>query len=232
MLPPWILSLIEPLRLCLALGPLAVYFLLLGAINLSRRPFLVSGGRDLAALALATAGLAVIGPFALFLPEDSIVVFGPAVWLLALTLYVLLATMVILVLRPRLVIYNITADKLRPILADVVERLDRDARWAGDSLVLPTLGVQLHLDSFGIMKSVSLKSTGSGQNYQGWKMLETSLSDALDQTKLTRNPRGLGFLALGLLIAAFVVLAIGHNPQSLSQTLADTAANIMKLFGR
>ena len=36
-------TLMDPFRVCLALGPVAIYLLLLGAINLSRRPLLVSG---------------------------------------------------------------------------------------------------------------------------------------------------------------------------------------------
>ena len=32
----------DPFRVCLALGPVAVYVLLLGALNLSRRPFTVT----------------------------------------------------------------------------------------------------------------------------------------------------------------------------------------------
>ena len=102
MLPIWNFLSIDPLRLCLALGPLAVYLLLLGSINLMRRPFLVSGGRDLAALSLALMGLAVVGPCELFLPEESIVVFGAYVWLMVLALYALWMTMLILMLRPRL----------------------------------------------------------------------------------------------------------------------------------
>ena len=222
----------DPLRLCLALGPLAVYLMLLGAINLTRRAFLVSGGRDLAALAVALAGAAVVGPFELFLPEASFVQFGAYVWLMVLALYTLWATMLILMLRPRLVIYNITVDKLRPILADVVERLDGDARWAGDSLVLPGLGVQLHLDNFHSMKNVSLKSVGGSQNFQGWKKLETALSAALGQEDVTRNYRGLGLLGAGLLIAAGLILMIVRNPQVLSQTLSDLAEGIMKLINR
>jgi hypothetical protein len=220
----------DPLRLCVALGPLAVYFLLLGAINLMRRPFLVSGGRDLAALAFALVGVAVIGPFELFLPEESIVHFGGFVWLMVLALYALWMTMLILMLRPRLVIYNITVDKLRPILADVVERLDGEARWAGDSLVLPGLGVQLHLDSFPAMKNVSLKSIGSQQNYAGWKKLETALSAALEQEVGSRNSRGLTLLGVGSMIAALPIAAIVHDPQSLSQTLSGLAEGIMKLL--
>ena len=61
----------DSFRLCLALGPLAIYLLLLGAINLSRRPFLVTGARDLAALGVAVAGLVVVGPIELLLPEDA-----------------------------------------------------------------------------------------------------------------------------------------------------------------
>ncbi len=61
----------DPLRFCLAIGPVTVYLLLLGAVNLSRRPLLVSGVRDAAALALAAAGLAIIGPLELLFP------FGP-----------------------------------------------------------------------------------------------------------------------------------------------------------
>jgi hypothetical protein len=220
----------DPLRLCLALGPLAVYFLLLGAVNLTRRPFLVSGGRDLAALALALTGLAVVGPLELFLPEVSIVYFGAFVWPMVLALYALWMTMIILMLRPRLVIYNITVDKLRPILADVVERLDREARWAGDSLVLPGLGVQLYLDNYSAMKNVSLKSIGSVQDFQGWKKLETALSASLAQEKAGRNFHGLSLFFAGAMTAAALFATIVRNPQSLSQPLSDLAAELMKSF--
>jgi hypothetical protein len=222
----------DPLRLCLALGPLAVYLLLLGAINLARRPFLVSGGRDLAALALALAGLAVVGPFELFLPEESFVVFGGYVWLMVLMLYTLWMTMLILMLRPRLVIYNMTVDKLRPILADVVEKLDGDARWAGDSLVLPGLGVQLHFDSYPAMNNVSLKSVGGRQNFSGWKRLENALAAALAREEVPRNFRGLNLLWAGLLLAAVSIAAILRDPQTLSKTLADLAEGMMHLIGR
>ena len=46
----------DPLHLCIALGPVARYFLLLGSINLSRRPFVTSGTRDAAALGIAIVG--------------------------------------------------------------------------------------------------------------------------------------------------------------------------------
>ena len=64
-----------------------------------------------------------------------------------------------LVVRPRLVIYNMTVEQLRPTLANVVTRISIPyARWAGECLVLPRLGVQLHVEPFLAMRNVQLAS--------------------------------------------------------------------------
>ena len=150
----------DALHVCIALGPVAMYFLVLGVLNLSSRPFLTTGARDTAALGLAIAGFAVAGPMELFLPEKAAVEFGPFVWVLLLALYFLGLLLVVLLIRPRLVIYNTTGEQLRPVLAEVVARLDSDARWAGDSLTMPQLGVQLHVEPLIVMKNVQLIAAG------------------------------------------------------------------------
>ena len=96
----------DPLRLCIALGPLAAYTLILGLINLSSRPFLTTGGRDIGALGVAVIGFMMVGPAELFLPAMAIQRFGPYVWLLALGLYCLVITLCILTAKPRMIIYN------------------------------------------------------------------------------------------------------------------------------
>lgn len=211
----------DPLRLCLALGPVAVYLLLLGAINLSRRPFLVSGTRDAAALGLALSGFVIVGPIELFFPDAAALHFQAFVWLLLLALYALCLVLVLLLLRPRLIVYNISADQLRAVLADLVTELDSQARWAGDSLVLPGLGVQLHLDSLPAMRNVSLISAGANQNHLGWRRLETALARALSQVSVTRNPRGAGLICAGMLIVAVLILVIARDPQAVARALFD-----------
>ena len=109
----------DPLHVCIALGPLAVYLFLLGLINLSRRPFLTTGARDAAALGVGISGFVVVGPMELFLPGAAANRFGGYVWLLLLAFYALCLTLWVLLLRPRLVIYNATAEQLRPVLAGV-----------------------------------------------------------------------------------------------------------------
>ena len=221
----------DSFRLCLALGPVAMYLLLLGGVNLSRRSLLVSGVRDAAALALAVSGMVIIGPMELFFPFESAVKLGAYVWLLLLALYVMCVVLWLLLLRPRLVIYNISADKLRPILADVVGQFDGDARWAGDSLAIPGLGVQLYMDNFAPLRSMSLISAGGNQNHVGWRRLELGLRAALAREEVARNHRGLSLIVAGLLCIAGIVLAIAHDPEAVARSLLDVVHSLLKMLG-
>ncbi|MEE9603741.1 MAG: hypothetical protein V3V75_10575 [Thermoguttaceae bacterium] len=211
----------EPFRLCLALGPVAVYLLLLGVLNLSRRPFLVSGARDTAALGLAVSGFVIVGPIELFFPEAAAVHFGPFVWLLLLVFYSLCVVLVVLTLRPRLVLYNISVDQLRPVLADLVDQLDPDARWAGDSLVMPTLSVQLYVDPSLLTRNVSLVSAGIKQNHLGWRQLELALAKKLDQHEFGRSLIGLVLLVMGLCVVAGLGTIIVQAPRDIATALFD-----------
>lgn len=211
----------DPLHLCIALGPLAVYLLLLGALNLTTRPFLTTGARDTGALGLAISGFIVAGPMELFMPEAAVARFGGFVWFLLIAFYGLCLTLLILLLRPRLVIYNITAEQLRPILANVVKQVDENARWAGESLVLPRLGVQLYVEPFASMRNVQLIASGPKQNYQGWRALELALSTPLRETKSPQNRYGYSMVFFGLLMVAVVTFQILTDDLSVAQMLRE-----------
>ena len=71
---------VEPFTILLALLPLIGYLLVLSAIRLSGRALVTTGGRDVAALAMAISGLIAVGPAELFFPTAAATVFGPAVW--------------------------------------------------------------------------------------------------------------------------------------------------------
>lgn len=210
---------IDALHLSIALGPLAVYLLLLAFVNLSNRPFLTTGARDLAALGMAIAGFIVAGPMELFLPEAATNRFGGYVWVFLLAFYGLCLTLVVLLTRPRLIIYNTNPEQMRSILAEVVSHLDDEARWAGDSLVLPKLGVQLHIELFGAMRNVQLVSAGPKQSFAGWKRLEMALAQVLQETKSAPNPHGFGMLALGLLLIGVMMYSMLSDPGTVTQGL-------------
>jgi hypothetical protein len=211
----------DPLRLSLALGPLAVYFLLLGTINLSRRPLLVTGGRDAFALGLAISGLVMIGPVELFFPTMAASAYGAVVWGLLAGLYGLCLTLLVLILRPRLVIYNISSEELRPILAQLMVEMDPEARWAGDSIVLPTLGIQMRMEMVTSMRNVSLVSNEPRQESLCWRRLEQELGTALREVEVARNPRAVSLVLAGLLLAGSIVYVVTRDPQAVAHALFD-----------
>ncbi|MCG8449800.1 MAG: hypothetical protein MI725_09500 [Pirellulales bacterium] len=211
----------DPLRLSIALVPLAAYCVLIGLINARRRPFLTSGGADLAALGAALSGLVLVGPIELFRPEGASAEYGGFVWLFLLVFYWLCVWLAVLLARPRLVIYNISVEELRPVLADAARTIDPQARWAGDSLSLPTLGVQLHLESFELMRHVSIVSSGGRQNLPGWRQLAGQLYARLQALRVRSNPRSLGILLVAILLMVVSTMHMLAHPQHVVQAMRE-----------
>lgn len=212
----------DPVALTIALGPLAVYLLWLGAINLRRRALVVTGTVDVAWLAAAVSGLVVVGPMNLFLPEAAGRRFGPLAWPLLVAFYALCVVLYVLVARPRLVIFNLPPEQLRPLLESLVCRLDSEARAAGDAMQLPQLGVQLHLEAAMAMRNVSLVATGDRQSHSGWKRLERELRAALAAVEVAPNPRGFTLLAVGLVLVGWPLVELLSTPSHVvAQQLRD-----------
>ena len=182
-----------------ALLPLGAYLAALGWLHLRRRPVAVAGAWDLAVLAAAVSGLVLAGPLALVQPA-----LGTAPWSVAMlvAVFVLVVAAGVLAMRPRLVIYNVTVEQLRPVLAEVVGRLDASARWAGESVVLPARGIQLLVDGHGLARSVSVVAVGRRTSSEAWSEFSRRLRRALRALPVRRNPWGAALTALGLGIVA------------------------------
>jgi hypothetical protein len=215
---------VDPLRLAIALVPVAAYVLVLGLLNLRRRPFLNSGGCDLTALGIALSGLIFIGPMELLRPESATRSFGNYIWLFLLLFYWLWLLLAVLLSRPRLVVYNISAEELHPILAEAAARLDPAARWAGNQLSLPGVGVQLHLDSFVAMRNVSLVASGGRQSLDGWRRLARELAPALRTMRVKSNPRSIGFLFVSFVLLAASVTYLFVDQAAVMQAMNEVFA--------
>lgn len=211
----------DPLRLAIALVPLVAYCLVLGMLNARRRPFLTTGGADLAALGLALTGLILVGPIELFRPEEATTEFGSYVLIFLLALYWLGLWLTILLSRPRLIVYNISGQELRPVLAEAARTIDPQARWAGDGLSLPTLGIQLHLESFEFMRHVTLVSSGSNQNLAGWRVLAGELNNRLQLLRVDSNPRALGIVLLAIVLMSVTLTHMLTHPQMVAQAMEE-----------
>ena len=193
---------------------MAIYLLVLGVINLRRTPRVVSGAWEIAALARAVTGLLVVGPINLLLPQGAVVRLGVLVWPLLVTFYILCVILCILIARPRLVIYNISLDQFRPVLEQLIRRLDSDARFAGDAVQLPQLNVQFHLENSGPTRNISLVSIGDGQSYSGWVRLRRELRATLATVEVSPNPRGFSFLAIALFLIGWPAIQLLQLPHA------------------
>ncbi len=211
----------DPFRLCLAFGPLAVYLLAIGSINLSRRPLVTNGARETIALGLAVSGLLFVGPVELFLPVPSAVFFGPYLWLLLAGFYGMSLLLIVLVQRPRINVYNITGEQFHHVLPALAVSLDPDTRFAGDCLLMPNLKVQLHVERFSPLRSISLVPAGERQNFQGWSDLERGLAVELAKVPVSRSPQGV----ILLIISVGMLFALGQqlvgDPLAVTESMRD-----------
>ena len=169
----------------------------------------MSGVFDGVMLAAAVSGLAVVGPLALLVPVTG---GSPWSWPVLAFLFALCVAVCVLVSRPRLVVYNITVEQFRPLVAEVVSTLDPKARWAGESAALPDRGFQLHIEGNGGLRTVSVVNVGERSSPEGWGEFTRRLRRAVRGLRVRRSPWGMlfGCLGCGLLVAA-TWLAIGPS---------------------
>lgn len=203
-----------------AILPAAAYLLALAGLHLRRRPSVVTGASDLLLLAAATAGLAVAGPLALLQPVAGGTAWAAGVLLLGAGL---LFAALLLAARPRLVVYNITSEQLRPLVAEVVATLDPTARWAGETVALPGRGIQVHLDGRGGMRSVSVVALGGRTSTEGWAEFSRRLRQSIRGLRVRTSPWAVVFGGCGCgLLAAAAVLAFLPVFQSRAATPAPS----------
>lgn len=211
----------DPLHFCIAAAPLSVYFLMLGFLNLYGRPYVTTGARDAAALGIGISGLVIAGPMELFFPEAAASQYGSFVWILLISFYGLCISLIVLLMRSRIVVYNVGLEQIRPILNQVATELDKKSRWTGDSLLIPDLNVHLHLEAVDWLRNVQLTSGGNNQSIEGWRKLEQGLNKALSTIRVGPNLFGIGLLVVAGILAASAATWMISDPELVAQTLDE-----------
>ncbi|QDU58465.1 hypothetical protein [Aeoliella mucimassa] len=214
----------DPIRFAIAFVPLAAYLLVMGLTNCRRKPIVTSGASEIFALGLGLTGLVFVGPIELFRPELATAQFLNYIWFVLLALYLLWVTLAAMISRPRLVVYNITPDELRPLLSEAASVVDASFRWAGDCLCLPRIGVQLHIDGFALFRNTSLVSSGPHQSIEGWHRLAKQLRANLRGVSSAPHPPA------ALLLSAAIVLLIACEMRIYFGTEEQLAEALNELF--
>ena len=223
----------DPLRISIALIPLVVYAAVLGLVNMNRRPTLTTGTFDTIALGLSLTGLVVVGPLELFYPNSYLMYYGVffffdighwvgiGVWILLIMFYWLIVTWIALSRRPRLVIYNLEVGHLHRLLEQLLWAIDPGVRWAGETAVLPNLGIHFTVEANSRLRCIQLVSTGPCQDPLGWKLLLKTLRNSLKQERSPLNPLAFGYFLVALVMSLRIFGELFGNQQQLHQALLD-----------
>ena len=110
-------------------------------------------------------------------------------------------------------------------MGSLVAELDKTAKWAGDSVELPKLGIQLSIESKNTMRSCQIVAVGHSQNLANWAKLRIELAARLKTVKVTANPYALSMIGFALVLGTLIALQIIQNPQ----IVMDDLRNFLRL---
>ncbi|MCY3015976.1 MAG: hypothetical protein NT171_14985 [Planctomycetota bacterium] len=214
-------TLFDSLPLGAAFLPLGIYLLVLGWVHLRRRPLAIAGVWDGILLGASLLGLVTVGPIALVRPAAG----GSSwSWPMLILGFCLVVALCVLVSRPRLIVYNISVEQIRPLVAEVASDLDPQARWAGETVALPTRGLQVHLDGDGSLRTVSLIGVGRRSAHEGWSEFSRRVRQASRRLPVRASPWGGVFAGIGavlVLLASWSIAAALYDRRApLEPTLA------------
>lgn len=202
-----ILETVEPFTILLALLPLIGYLLVLSVIRLSGRALVTTGGRDVAALAIAISGMLAVGPAELFFPTAAATVLGPAVWVALGVFFALCTTLMALTTTPRLVVYGRTPEELlEPLLAAA---RDIDPQATGDTntlqVHLPQAGVHLRLDGMRYIDHAQVLAFEPHLSPRFWRALLLNVRDQVSRRPSPMPRRGFAMIVVVLLLGSILV---------------------------
>ena len=198
---------VEPFTILLALLPLIAYLIVFSLIRLSGRALVTSGGRDIAALALAISGLLAVGPAELFFPTAAATVFGPVVWLPLAAFYGLSVSLIALTTAPRVVVYGRTPEELYSPLLEAAKEIDATA--TGDpkllQITLPAAGVHLRVDGQRAVDYAQVLAFEPNVSMRFWSKLLATLRKKVHQQSTPLPRRGFAMLTCALLLSSLLM---------------------------
>lgn len=209
-----------PFLFVVATIPFALYFLALAWLHSRSRPTLITSRRDFVAASVAVSGVLFVGPLQVLPGVSAWTTWGVGVWGLLIVFYVLIVALVSARLRPRFVVYNTTMETLRRALTTIAVEFDEDARWSGDAMNMPGLGVQFYLDDSPRGRVTTVVSIGRDISPSGWKRLRKALDKELEQAPRPPRRAWPTFVAAGVALLVADVFCFVHYYTQICEALA------------
>jgi hypothetical protein len=124
------------------------------------------------------------------------------------------------------VIYNMTVDRLRPMIEQSALRHDADLRLVGEAVQMPRANVHFLIETSPTMRNVSLVATSAEQSHTGWKRLRQDLAAAIRTVEVAPSPRGFTLLAVGILLLGWPLSELLRMP---GHVVAERLKDMLRL---
>jgi len=195
-----LLSTMQPgMQIAAAIGPVALYFLVLGLLNTRRRPQLVRGRVDFILLLAALCPL-VICPLAAWTGWSSVAIAAAAAAALA-------AVWMLSPSRESWVIYNITGAEALDAVANALDQAGLDHARRPDMQSFTVPGGEISLSSFPLLRNVSIRMAGC--DARSAQLFEQALAGNVSRLGAQTTPMAMAMLlvATAMLVAPLVMVA-------------------------
>lgn len=182
---------VDVLMLVGSVGPIALYFLILGLVNSHSRPYLVTSRSDFILLTVVLAPL-FLWPVPTFVQSGN--------WL-PLSVGIVLASMLFAWILPRrnagFVIYNISQSRCSRVLEDVIDDIGLVGRWENDSWCSADGRTILHLRGFSLLRNVTVHFENHGGSFPLDKF-HSALRQRLDAISQLPSTTGASLVIVGV----------------------------------
>lgn len=212
---------LDPLRTAIALIPLGCFFALWALLQWGRYPRLIDGWRETAALGVACAGLVLVGPLELFLPYAASVRFGGWVWALLAGLYFLAIVLVVNGQRRRVVVLNAPREPVIECIAAAAHALDPGTLRAGETWVLPGLGLELRIEVYRPLRSLTITAWGDEPPRAAWRAFARELRRELARCPVGPSPQSAMLFATALAMLSLSAWQLVEHPAQVAQSFRD-----------
>ncbi len=184
-------------RYAIALGPIGLYWVLIGYLYQRSHPMLINAAQDTLLFGLGVVGLMVVGPMELFFPNAAYSLLGGWTWFFLLCLYAFVVLFISLNRGPQWTLYGSNAEGLRGILNRVLEEQNIAHSWEDSILVVPELGIRAIVEPANATdRAAQLTRCGRSQDIVGWYRLEKLVTEKLQSAPSNRG--GMTWIVMGI----------------------------------
>ncbi len=214
---------LDPFAATIAFSPLIAYLLFLSIIRIGGFVWVASGGRDLAAVLFAISGLIVIGPMELFFPNATAALLGAWVWIPLLLLYLLVACLLVINCRPKLVVYGRVLEEVYPAMIRAARAMDGAAVEDAERLQvhLPTLSAHLRIDVTGGNDCSRVVAFEPNLPTAFWRQFTKHLRSELRLTNSPTPRSGWAMLVVASMMAYLLIRYVAAKPALLVQGFSE-----------